>query len=134
MSLKQVFLKCILILSSYLGRGIAQTVGRRFPPRRSGFEPRSNHVEFVVDKGELRQVFSEYVGFSCQFSSHRLLHIHHYLSSGTGTVGQLVVDVTSGLTVSTHPKKLKKKTRYPLVFLLTPKISTFPTKLCISTP
>jgi hypothetical protein len=27
----------------------------------------------------LGQVFSMYFGFSCQFSFHRLLHIHHHL-------------------------------------------------------
>jgi hypothetical protein len=33
------------------------------PPRRPGFEPRSGHVGFVVDKVALGQVFSEYFGF-----------------------------------------------------------------------
>jgi hypothetical protein len=37
-----------------------------FPPRRPGFDPRSCHVEFVVDKVALGQVFSEYFGFPCQ--------------------------------------------------------------------
>jgi hypothetical protein len=31
-----------------------------FPPRRLGFEPRLNHVGFVVDKVALGQVSSEY--------------------------------------------------------------------------
>jgi hypothetical protein len=31
-----------------------------FPPLRPGFEPRSGHVGFVVDKVALEQVFSEY--------------------------------------------------------------------------
>jgi hypothetical protein len=30
-----------------------------FPSRRPGFEPRSGHVGFVVDKVALGQVFSE---------------------------------------------------------------------------
>jgi hypothetical protein len=34
-------------------------------PRRPGFDPRSGHVGFVVDKVTLGQVFSEYVGFPC---------------------------------------------------------------------
>jgi hypothetical protein len=50
-----------------------------FPLRRPGFEPRSGHVGFVVDKVALVQVFSEYFGFPCQFSFHRLLHILHHL-------------------------------------------------------
>jgi hypothetical protein len=51
------------------------------------------------------QVFSEYFGFPYQLSFHRLLHIHHHLSSGSGTIGQLVADVLSGLSL-TPPKKL----------------------------
>jgi hypothetical protein len=38
----------------------------------------SGHEGFVVDKMALGQVFSEYFGFPCQFSFHRLLHIHHH--------------------------------------------------------
>jgi hypothetical protein len=71
-----------------------------FPPRRPGFEPRSGHVGFVVDKVELGQVFSEYFGLPCQFSFHRLLHIHHLLSSGSGTKGKFVADVPSGLSLT----------------------------------
>jgi hypothetical protein len=36
----------------------------------------TNHVGFVVNKAELRQVFSEYFGFCCQ-AFHQLLHTHH---------------------------------------------------------
>jgi hypothetical protein len=56
----------------------------------------------------LRQVFSEYFGFPCQLAFHRLLHIHHILSSGTGTIGQLVADVPSGLSL-TPPQETKKE-------------------------
>jgi hypothetical protein len=44
-----------------------------FPQRRTGFEPRSGHVGFVVDKVALCHVFSEYFGFPCQFLFHRRL-------------------------------------------------------------
>jgi hypothetical protein len=71
-----------------------------FPPRRPGFETRSGHVGFVVDRVALGQVFSEYVGFPCQFSFHRLLHIHHHLSSGADTIGPIVD------SVSPYPMKL----------------------------
>jgi hypothetical protein len=54
------------------------------------------------------QVLSEFFGIPCQFLFHRLLHIHHHLSSGAGTIGRLVADAESGL-VLTHPKKLKQK-------------------------
>jgi hypothetical protein len=46
-----------------IGHAIFQAVSRSFPPRRPGFEPRSSHVGFVVDKVALGQVFSEYFGF-----------------------------------------------------------------------
>jgi hypothetical protein len=84
--------------------GIDSAIVAGFPPRRPGFEPRSGHAGFVVDKVALRQVFSEYFGLLCQFSFHRLLHTHH-LSSGAGTIGQVVADVPSGLSL-TPPKKL----------------------------
>jgi hypothetical protein len=76
-----------------------------FPPRLPGFNPRSDHV----GKLALEQVFSEYFGFPRQFSFHRQLHTHH-LSSGTGTIGQLVADVPRGLSLTPpHPKELKKR-------------------------
>jgi hypothetical protein len=50
-----------------------------FPPRRPGFEPRSGHVGFVVDKVTLGQVFSKYSSFPWQLSFHRLLHNHHHM-------------------------------------------------------
>jgi hypothetical protein len=53
----------------------------------------------------LGQIFSEYFGFSCQFSFHRLLHNHH-LSSGDGTIGQLVADVPIGLHLTPLREKL----------------------------
>jgi hypothetical protein len=49
-------------------------------------------VGFVVDKVALEYVSSEYFGFPYQLSFHRLLHTHD-LSSGAGTIGQLVADV-----------------------------------------
>jgi hypothetical protein len=60
---------------------------------------------FVVYKVALWQVFSEYFGFPCQFSFHRLLHTHN-LSSGAGTIGQILADVTSGLSL-TPPQETK---------------------------
>jgi hypothetical protein len=53
----------------------------------------------MVDRVGLGQVFSKYFGFPCQFSFHQLLHIHHHQSSGATTIGQLVTDGTSGLSL-----------------------------------
>jgi hypothetical protein len=91
-------------------RAIAQVVSRR-----PGFEPRSRHVVFVVDEVTLGQVFSEYFGFPCQFSFHRLLHVHHHLSPGAGTIGQLVADVPCGLSLT--PPQDTKKTKPKASFL-----------------
>jgi hypothetical protein len=88
----------------YLGRAVAQAVSCRLPSAEAGFDPRPVDVGFVVDNVLFGQVFSEYFGFPCQFSSHRLLHTH-YLSSVVGTIGQIVAVVISGLSV-THPKEL----------------------------
>jgi hypothetical protein len=79
-----------------------------FSPPTPRFETESGHVEFVVDR-----VFSEYFGFPCQFSFHRLLHTHHHLSSGAGTTGQTVADVPSGLSL-TSPQETEKKYYSPL--------------------
>jgi hypothetical protein len=57
-------------------------------------------VGFVVDKVALGQVFSEYFGFPCQSSFHQLLHNHPHLSSGVCTIGQLVADVPSELSLT----------------------------------
>jgi hypothetical protein len=71
---------------------------------RGGPGSRPGHVGFVVDEVAPGQVFSEYLSFPCQFSFHRLLHTH--LSSGAGTISQLVAGVPSGLSL-TPPQKTK---------------------------
>jgi hypothetical protein len=55
-------------------------------------------VGFVVDEVTLWQVSTEYFGFPCQFLFHQVLHNH--LSSGTGTIGQLIDDVPRGLRLT----------------------------------
>jgi hypothetical protein len=65
----------------------------------------------------LGQVFSEYFGFPCQLSFHLLFQAHHHLSSGTGTVGQVVAHVPSGLSL-TRPQKLKKKVKNAINYLV----------------
>jgi hypothetical protein len=71
-------------------------------------DSRSGHVEFVVYNVALGQVFSEYFGFSCQFSFHRPLLTHH-LSSGPGKIGQIVADVPSGLSLTPSQENKKKR-------------------------
>jgi hypothetical protein len=73
-------------------------------------------VGSVVDKVALGRVFSEYFGFPCHFLFPRLLHIHHHLSSGAGTIDQLVAYVPSGLSI-TPPQETKKKTNVFKVYV-----------------
>jgi hypothetical protein len=56
-------------------------------------------MEFVVDEVAAEGVFSEYFGFTWQFSFHRLLQTHH-LSSGAGKIGPTVAFVLSGLSLA----------------------------------
>jgi hypothetical protein len=68
------------------------------------------YVGFVVDKVALGQVSSEYFGFPCQSSFHQLLHNHPHLSSGAGTIGQLVADVPSWLILT--PLRIMSRVGY----------------------
>jgi hypothetical protein len=61
----------------------------------------------MVDKVALEQIFSEYFGFPCQFSIHRLIHAHH-LSSVAGTIGQRVADVPSEHSLTPPHETIKK--------------------------
>jgi hypothetical protein len=80
---------------SYLRRLVVD-----FPPWRSGFEPRSDHLGFVVDKVTLRQVFSEYFRFPCQLLFQRLLHTlhhhhhHHHQLLGAGITNSVELSTT----------------------------------------
>jgi hypothetical protein len=60
----------------------------------------------MVDKVVLGQVFFEYFGFSCHFLFHRMLHTQ--LPPGAGTIGQLVADVSSGLSLIPLQETKKK--------------------------
>jgi hypothetical protein len=62
-----------------------------------------------MEKVTLDKVFSEYFGFPCPYSFHRLLHIHHHLSSGAGTIDQLVADVSSVPSLTPLQETKKKK-------------------------
>jgi hypothetical protein len=79
-----------------------------FSPGLPEFNPTSDHVRFLIYKLALGQVLSKYFGFPCQFPFHRLLHTHH-LSSGAGTIGQLVADVPSGHILNPHSLRIGKR-------------------------
>jgi hypothetical protein len=112
---------CLKLCSSSVFLWLEGTVSKLrrlfagFSLRRPGFDPRSSHVGFVVDKVEMEQVSFEYFGLSRQFSPHQIFHIH--LTSGADTGGQLLADVPS--SVSPHPTKLKENlTLYSTPLLL----------------
>jgi hypothetical protein len=65
-------------LNRYLGSAIAQAVSHCLPTAVARVRTRSVHVEFVVDKVTLGQVFSEYIGFPCQSSFHQILQPHNH--------------------------------------------------------
>jgi hypothetical protein len=79
-----------------------------FPPQLPGFDLRSGHVGFVIDKVALGQVFFEYLGFSCRLIPPTVPLI--VMPSGVGTVGQTVADIRSGPSPTSSPnKKVKVK-------------------------
>jgi hypothetical protein len=64
----------------------------------------------------LRQVFSEYFGFPCQFSFHRLPHTNSQLSARAGTIDQIVTEAPNGINL-TPPQETRYYTsgnRYTL--------------------
>jgi hypothetical protein len=67
---------------------MAQAVSRWLPTAAVRVRSGSAQVGFVVGKVAVGQDFSEYFGFTSQFSFHQLLHNHLHLSSGAGTIGQ----------------------------------------------
>jgi hypothetical protein len=66
------------ILAEDFGRAIAQAVSRWLPTAAARERVLSGHVGFVLDKVALGQVFSEYLGFSCQSSFHQILLPHNH--------------------------------------------------------
>jgi hypothetical protein len=99
-----------------IGRAITQAIRRRLPTAATWIraQVRSGHVGFMMDKVALGHVFSKYLDFPCQFSFHRLLHIHDYrLSSGAGKIGQTATDLPSGLRLTTPQETKKNSHRLP---------------------
>jgi hypothetical protein len=73
--------------------------------RRPGFETGSGHAGVCAGQSGVRADFLRVLWFYCQFAFHRLLHNHHHLSSGAGTIGQTVAAVPSGLSLT--PLRIK---------------------------
>jgi hypothetical protein len=74
---QSVFLKTnIFWIKIILGCARTQTPRLGFLQRWATFCPMLSRVGFVANKVTLERIFSEYLGSPCQFSFHRLLHIH----------------------------------------------------------
>jgi hypothetical protein len=92
----------------------------REPQNRSGrygekknLLPCRESNQFLFDEVALRQIFTEYLAFSCQFSFHRLPHTHHHLSSGPGTIDQTVAYVPNGLSMTPLSARQQLDKRLP---------------------
>jgi hypothetical protein len=75
-------------------------------------------VGFVVDKVALVQVLSEYFGFPCKFSFHRL-HYKHHLSPGAFTTGKKkkkIAAAPSGLRIHETKKKNEVPSADPSIY------------------
>jgi hypothetical protein len=97
----------IYLLINFNGRAIAQAASLRFPTSAARARAQVRSCGIFGGQNALEQVFSEYFGFLCQFSLHWLLHTHN-LSSVAGTIGQLVANVPSGLSL-TPPQETERK-------------------------
>jgi hypothetical protein len=86
--------------------GLAVTLKMR-PSHRGGLVSIPGKLMHLWWKKWHGQVSSDYFGFPYHFSFRQMLHTH--LSSGSGTMGQLVTDVPSGLSpIPLNLKKYKK--------------------------
>jgi hypothetical protein len=87
-----------------IGRAVVQAVSRRLPTAAAQVRSQVRSCGICGGQSVTGQVSSEYFGFPCQFSFYQMFHNH--LSSGAGTIGELMADVPSGL-ILTPPQKTK---------------------------
>jgi hypothetical protein len=90
-----------------VGRAIAQAITCRLFTASAQVRDGVSYCGICGGQGGIGAgFFSKYFGFPCQFAYHRLIRIHHYLSSGADTIGQTVAAVPSGLmAVSPHERE-----------------------------
>jgi hypothetical protein len=71
---------------------------------RPWFDIGTGYIGYVMNKTTLGGAATEYFGFPCQVSFHRLFHTHHHHpSSVAGSIGQLVATGPSGLSLHSTP-------------------------------
>jgi hypothetical protein len=80
-------------------RAIAQAISRRLPTAAARVSAQVSSCGICGEQSGTGAALLRVLRFPCQFSFHRLFHTHH-LSSRAGTIGQLVADVPSGLSLT----------------------------------
>jgi hypothetical protein len=61
-----------------IGRAVAQAISLWLPTAGAWGGVWEKHMGFMVDRATLRQIFSEYFGFSRQSSFYQFLHHHNH--------------------------------------------------------
>jgi hypothetical protein len=82
------------------GRAIAQAAIRLLPTAAVLVRAQVRLYALCGGQSSTGASFLGVVRFPPPILIPRLLHTHHHLSSGTGTIGQLVADVPSGLSLT----------------------------------
>jgi hypothetical protein len=90
-----------------LSRAIAQAVSRRLPPSAARVRAQVRSCGVCSGRRGTGAAFLRVLRFPLPIF---IPPIHHHLSSGAGTIGQLVTDVPNGLR-HTPPQETKKKTK-----------------------
>jgi hypothetical protein len=96
----------------YPGRAVAQAVSHRLPTAAALVPVQVRSCDICGGQSGTGAGFLRVLRFPLPILIHRLLLIHRHLSSGASTIGPIVADVPSGLSL-TPPKKLKNKKNYP---------------------
>jgi hypothetical protein len=91
--------KHFLVLSKYHDRAIAQAVSRRFLTATARFRAQVTSCGNCGEQSGSGAGFLRVLRFPLPILIPSMLYTHH-LSSGAGTIGQLVADVPSGLSLT----------------------------------
>jgi hypothetical protein len=85
------------------GRAIAQAVSGRLPTAAARVQVQVKSYGICGGQSVTMAGFLRVFRFPSKFSFHLLLRTHHLLF-GAGTIGQLVADVPSGLSLTPSPR------------------------------
>jgi hypothetical protein len=97
-----------LNVSMFQGRAISHAVRSRIPTAAARVRTQVSSCGICGGLIGTEADFLRVLRFPLPFSFYRLLHTHH-LSSGAGTIGQLVADVQSGHSLTLRHETKKQK-------------------------